>query len=271
MTEEAKGIGVIRALTDTWIKKTTDQARALPDSQKAFVPAGTKFRIIAALPPEDGHILATISKNIANADNSSMTNTWLFGAPINHSEIWEIVEDNRFPPTEAVVAPPKSKKLIGDYFKKKPRGKIIEIPGRGKVGLLDPVFESYPWATWGEVTRDGTRIPINSDVTNWIEKVTVAVQPIRNEFGPLQVNSWYRPPGINRAVGGAPNSRHINGDAVDICPLKASIVTVQNYCLKYWGTLEGSRLGLGVGGVGKGAHRGFVHLDCRGFRVEWSY
>lgn len=36
---------------------------------------------------------------------------------------------------------------------------------------------------------------------------------------PIKINSWYRSPEVNKAVGGAKNSEHMTGAAVDfVCP-----------------------------------------------------
>ena len=42
------------------------------------------------------------------------------------------------------------------------------------------------------------------------------VQPIRDVFGPTIINSGYRGPELNKAVGGSSKSQHCNGEAVDI-------------------------------------------------------
>ena len=42
------------------------------------------------------------------------------------------------------------------------------------------------------------------------------LQPIRDEFGPVQVNSGYRSEGVNLAMGGSSTSQHCNGEAADI-------------------------------------------------------
>jgi len=43
------------------------------------------------------------------------------------------------------------------------------------------------------------------------------LQPLRDWYGkPIQVNSWYRSPQVNSAVGGSINSSHLLGEAVDI-------------------------------------------------------
>ena len=45
------------------------------------------------------------------------------------------------------------------------------------------------------------------------------VQPVRDNFGPTVINSGYRGPALNEAVGGSAKSQHCKGEAVDIeCP-----------------------------------------------------
>jgi len=45
------------------------------------------------------------------------------------------------------------------------------------------------------------------------------VQPVRDHFGPTVINSGYRGPALNAAVGGSSSSQHCKGEAVDIeCP-----------------------------------------------------
>ena len=42
------------------------------------------------------------------------------------------------------------------------------------------------------------------------------VQKVRDNFGPTVLNSGYRGPELNEAVGGSPNSQHCKGEAADI-------------------------------------------------------
>ena len=42
------------------------------------------------------------------------------------------------------------------------------------------------------------------------------VQPVRDHFGPTVINSGYRGPDLNKAVGGSSTSQHCKGQAVDI-------------------------------------------------------
>ncbi len=49
------------------------------------------------------------------------------------------------------------------------------------------------------------------------ELVDTVLQPLRDRVGrPLRVNSGYRCPELNRAVGGAETSQHVRGEAADV-------------------------------------------------------
>ena len=55
------------------------------------------------------------------------------------------------------------------------------------------------------------------------------VQPVRDHFGPTVINSGYRGPALNTAVGGSSKSQHCKGEAADIeCPGTA------NYDVAKW-------------------------------------
>jgi putative chitinase len=88
-----------------------------------------------------------------------------------------------------------------------------------------------------------------------ILKIMQEVQKIRDDYGkPITITSGYRPEHINRAVNGVSGSRHISGEAVDICPSdpQADINDFQNWLDQHW-----------YGALGYGAAKGFVHIDCR--------
>lgn len=57
-------------------------------------------------------------------------------------------------------------------------------------------------------------------VKNMKDLATNLLQPLRDHIGlPIKVNSGYRSPALNKAVGGVSNSSHLTGYAVDIvCP-----------------------------------------------------
>jgi putative chitinase len=41
------------------------------------------------------------------------------------------------------------------------------------------------------------------------------LEPVRAKFGPVTINSSYRAPRVNQAVGGSKTSQHVNGQAID--------------------------------------------------------
>ena len=80
------------------------------------------------------------------------------------------------------------------------------------------------------------------------------------------ITSGYRPPAINRSVGGANSSEHLYNapglGAVDFYIKGAPITEVQAWCDKAWPY-----------SLGYGAPKGFVHLGIRQGRprVRWDY
>ena len=59
--------------------------------------------------------------------------------------------------------------------------------------------------------------PPSSAVTALHALVDNVLDPLREAWGgPIRVNSGYRCPKLNKAVGGTPNSQHQRGEAADI-------------------------------------------------------
>tara|TARA_B100000959_G_scaffold213687_1_gene224854 strand:+ start:1808 stop:2284 length:477 start_codon:yes stop_codon:yes gene_type:complete len=74
-----------------------------------------------------------------------------------------------------------------------------------------------------ELTASSTadRLDIdNGPSTEHLINLTVVthkiLQPVREQFGVVTVNSGYRSPALNKAVGGSSRSQHCNGEAVDL-------------------------------------------------------
>jgi len=94
------------------------------------------------------------------------------------------------------------------------------------------------------------------------------LERVRVKFGdkPIIITSGYRPPAINREVGGAFRSEHLYDKkgvgAVDFYVKGADIWAVQAYCEENW-----------PHSVGRAASRGFIHLGRRegGLWVRWDY
>ena len=91
------------------------------------------------------------------------------------------------------------------------------------------------------------------------ELVTI-LQKIRTHFGkPVTINSAYRTPTKNKAVGGATYSQHCYGTAADI---QVSGVTPK-VVAAYAETLMPNKGGIGV-------YSTFTHVDCRETKSRWN-
>jgi peptidoglycan hydrolase-like protein with peptidoglycan-binding domain len=120
--------------------------------------------------------------------------------------------------------------------------------------------------TVGEVCkREGRRIPTNAEHRRNAVRLAEKLDEVREAWGkPIGVTSWYRPPAVERAVGGS-GANHPFGYAADIYPIGGSIHEFQA-----WFEKEFYNKGKWNGGFGRGASKGFCHLDLRNRRV-WNY
>jgi len=112
-----------------------------------------------------------------------------------------------------------------------------------------------PHLTWYDVScRDGTPYPMD-----WRETRLVTLceefEAIRALCGsPLLVNSGFRSRAYNTRIGGAPNSQHCEGRALDLVPVRCSLDDL------YAAVMERTRVGK-ARGVGR--YSGFIHFDIR--------
>lgn len=59
--------------------------------------------------------------------------------------------------------------------------------------------------------------PSTSDLQNMTIVADKVFEPLREWYGkPIRINSFYRSPELNKAVGGSNTSQHIKGEAIDI-------------------------------------------------------
>jgi zinc D-Ala-D-Ala carboxypeptidase len=144
------------------------------------------------------------------------------------------------------------------------------LPSSKRVSISTPIYSGSHFS-WGEATDDCSRplqdliihnklIKSNQEIEQTIVATAFQLDQIRIILGnrPLKVNSWYRPQHINNRVGGAKNSRHLFGDAVDI---SSDYLSPQ----EIYKLLDKSHM---HGGLGR--YRGFVHIDFRGDIARWS-
>lgn len=57
--------------------------------------------------------------------------------------------------------------------------------------------------------------PTPEHIANMKYCCEMILEPVRAEFGPVKINSSYRAPLVNKAVGGSKTSQHVNGQAID--------------------------------------------------------
>jgi len=109
--------------------------------------------------------------------------------------------------------------------------------------------------------EDGTQVP--EELMPNLHKLAESLQILRDEIGePIHINSGYRTPEHNEAIGGEKNSYHMKAMAADI--------TTKNKTPKKLKALIEKLIGEGKmrqGGVG--LYNGFVHYDVRGRRARW--
>ena len=141
------------------------------------------------------------------------------------------------------------------------RGVAFKLPGSSSSFYTDQPIIPGGSFTWGEATKDATRIPESVTVVNNIIALARELQKARNQIGrPFIVNSWYRPPAINQSVGGVLNSQHLTGKAVDLQIPGYSGRRLANAVMLWW-----------TGGIGiYSTIPDIVHLDL-GPRRTWGF
>lgn len=108
--------------------------------------------------------------------------------------------------------------------------------------------------------------PSPLEISNLTTLCTRVLEPVRDHFGAVKVNSAFRCLAVNRAVGSSDSSQHPRGEASDI-----EVATADNLTLAKWirDTLEFDQLILeayrpGVPGSG------WVHISYRTGRLRKS-
>ncbi|NET00077.1 MAG: hypothetical protein F6K62_18685 [Sphaerospermopsis sp. SIO1G2] len=135
-------------------------------------------------------------------------------------------------------------------------GRTMRLPEGKIVYANEYIVEGIP-LTWGEATKNCTRIPTSSQYVANAIRLAKTWGEVRDKFGsPIRITSAYRPPAVNRRVGGVRNSQHLYFRALDMQPLNGDFRTL-------WEILKASKFtGLGDA-VFMRRNKGFFHADTR--------
>jgi hypothetical protein len=123
------------------------------------------------------------------------------------------------------------------------------------------------WAHWRDVEMAGWRWPnfpprelaCRGTGRLKIDPASLdALQALRSEMGPLILNSAYRSPEHNRAVGGAPSSQHLLGKAFDVSMINHDPAEFEAAAKRH-----------GFRGIGHYPDANFMHVDTRATPARW--
>lgn len=120
-------------------------------------------------------------------------------------------------------------------------------------------------------TKDGTKVPAKYEgqvkrLCEWF------LEPMRKKFGACVVLSGYRHEAYNRAIGGARFSFHVYDDRLPREGVAADVLFAKGNP-KEWASYARrlrARNRKGLGGVGYYPNSGFVHVDSRDYKSDWT-
>ncbi|NER97436.1 MAG: hypothetical protein F6J86_26915 [Symploca sp. SIO1B1] len=235
----------LRAKCDTYLKKRPRPATELANNELVKVPKGREYGVDAIYfleneTPEEGGAIAASESGHYKVDLASNSGTFYL-----ESQDWLL-------PYQTALSSEDVNEVAKPGF---------EYPNANSPGLFyNPNNKVSRYFIVGEVTQgDNRRIPKSADIAENILTLARVLDEVREWYGQgLIVTSWYRPPAINRAVGGARYSKHLRGHAVDIRPADGNVGELQRRFKQEW-----YDTGRWQGGFGLGANRGFIHLDLR--------
>lgn len=270
----------IRALRDTIIKKTPLPSTTLTPDQKIIFPSGQDLAALAVGPidKKSGHFKVTFDFNalpsdtdsVAKAITASGLNThWLYPPHIGVGG----TEPNNMPMDQSptIIGSPKdaTSPLYYDF----------KLPGNRSIFNMAKPIVAGGRLFWYEMLHfdpetKSYRPPEDRSIVNNIVRLAtfdrdVARPYLAKQFGcqPEKVgiilNSGYRDPATNKAVGGASISRHMNGDAADV------VVTINGE--KKNPPQINSIIDPLMAHGGLASASVFTHFDLRGYYARWSY
>ena len=261
----------LKVVSDTLFKSRPIFSYQLPADEKVFVKNGTEFEVTDSEKASGNHLRVSLastglgprgSKNwYAYTPDIRLEGNPPSNNPHQGSGATPQPEDPVPEPTRPTNPAPPAPRPRPTPPQNQPSGPF-RLPGfRSTFYLSEPIVPNGNF-TWAEATKDGSRIPANRNVVYGIIRIARVMEEVRSRLGdrPIRVNSWYRDPASNRAVGGAIYSRHLSGDALDFVVIAVHAYTVYDRLNSWWG----SRGGLASSSI-------FTHIDARGYYARWSY
>jgi uncharacterized protein YcbK (DUF882 family) len=247
----------LRVISDTIFKAKPVQSSQLSNDDKIFVKNGTVFLLKSYDDPEQNHVRVALQGAFLGPQNRTAWYAYLPDIQVIGTEF------NNKPDDTNPWQPPETAN----------RGVPLTFPGfAGTYYSNDPIQWTNRYGTkgnftWGEAlhvnpSTGSYRKPASAGVVYNILKMADVLEEIRRMYGdrPMKINSWYRDPATNAAIGGASRSRHMSGDAVDFVFPGISPFNVYARLDGWWG----KRGGLASSSL-------FTHIDGRGYRARWSY
>jgi|GEM_PF-247884 len=249
----------LQVVSDTVFKSRPVPSGELTIDQKISIPKNTIFEISSYQQPRNSHVKIALKGAFLGNNNR---NTWYCYVP--HIYIFG---------TEIGNQPSDSNSNSSQSINPGDRGIPLQLPGfEGTYYSNDPILRETQYGamgnfTWGEALHvdpntGNYRRPASAAVITGIQRIARAMEDIRKRYGdvPIVVTSWYRDPATNNEVGGASQSRHMSGDAVDFVIPGVHPYTVYADLDDWWGN---------KGGLA--SSRSFTHIDARGYRARWDY
>jgi hypothetical protein len=242
----------LKILANTVLKPSTAQASTLPANVLIPVEKGRELPILAYL-EEDGHLKITLDPDRIDTGAFGGKNTWWVSA-------FHIEDPAGFGPDNNPNDIPQAQ------APKTGMGTAFTLPGfQGQYWSGQPVHTKAPNITWQEILHfapNGSyRPPANAAVVNNLIQISIRAQELRDKLGvPLILRSGYRDPATNKRVGGASQSQHVLGNALDIA-------FPGHRPSDLYRALSGSW----QGGLAYSNSMDFLHIDRRQGSARWVY
>lgn len=241
---------ILRVTQNTLLKRRPLQSTQLAPDEQAPIAVGTQLVLNSyAFADAQGSFNQHIRVALKYVkDNINGLNTWyIYEGHARVEQAGVLVYPRPIPP-----APPPPPQFVGKPFR---------LPGYSSTFFTDQPILTKGSFTWGEATKEASRIPENKAIVDNILALAAALQQVRDRINrPFRINSWYRPPAVNAAVGGASRSQHLTGKAVDVQVQGMSGRQVANMLMLSW-----------QGGIGIYTKMpNVIHLDI-GPKRTWGF